>query len=281
MKAREIIAEADTVTFKNIKALLRDHPEAIFHMHDPSKDLILYAIRNAEFADDIIRRFKKTLGEDAFVLLLKDDPFYISEITNPSERLQLIAVEKSPSVIEYIKKPTTKVQMAVLDSDPKSLSRAKKIDPAVIKLAVERGFSKYLPHVVDLTDAKTQLDAVKHNLKAVQHIKDMKPAVLKWLFNKNKVDVLVDAISNASLETIDRSKAEIIKFMLRCMKNGRDMSYPYEYPNMKSFLVSGKYSLIKWLAAKGVKWPELEVIIRSLKAVRANVLGETNDRTQG
>lgn len=272
MRANDIINEADTVTVKNIKALLRDHPEAIFHLHDPSPALITYAAKNADYPEEILQKFKNKIGEDEWVFLIKEDPSMISEISNPSERLQLIAVREDPEAIGDIKKPTPRVQLAVLDSNPKSLRRVEKLDPTVIKLAIERGLSKYLPHVVDLTDAKTQLDAVKHNPKAVQYIKDTQPVVLKWLFNKNEVDVLVDAISNASLETIDGSKVEIIKFILRCIKNARDMDYPYDYPNMKSFLLSNKYSLIKWLIAKGVKWPELEVIANSLKALNAKAL---------
>jgi hypothetical protein len=145
----------------------------------------------------------------------------------------------------------------------------------LIKLAVESGHAKYLPHAIDITDAKTQLDAVKHDARAAYDIKNMKPAVLKWLFRTNKYDVMVGVISNVSVEIIDEAKTEIIKFILRCIKDP-GIGYPYSYPNMRSFLYANKQSLIKWLEAQGVKWPELEIIKKSLKVMKSRQLGETD-----
>lgn len=276
MNTKDLIPEADTITVRDIKALLRAHPEAIYHMHEPSPDLITYAAKNSVYPEDVLHKFRKKLGEDGWIYLVKENPSVISEIPNPSEKLQLLAVAGDPGVIKYIKKPTLKVQMAVLDSDPKSLIHLAKIDPAVIKLAVDRGLSKYLPHVIELTDAKTQLDAVKARPMSAYHIKNMKPMALKWLFNSDQVDVVVGVISNVPVETIEASKTEIIKFILRCIKNSSDIGHAYEYPHMKGFLYSSKQSLIKWLLARGIKWPELDVIAKSLKAMKPRELGENS-----
>ena len=276
MRAREIINEADTINVKNVKALLRDHPEAILHMHDPSDDLIIYAMKEMGDTEYFISKFKNP-SEKVLLAAIQIDPGVITSIRRPTENMWMIAIKDDPSVIGDMKKQTPAMQMMAYNADPSSLKFISKPTPELVKLAVENGHAKYLPHAIDITDTKTQLDAVKHDIRAVYHIKNMKPTVLKWLFKTNKYEIVVDAISNASVETIDESKTEIIRFILRCIKQPDNTGYSYEYPNMRSFLYSNKYSVIKRLEAKGIRWTELEVVKKSFKAMKTRDLGEAND----
>lgn len=274
MRARDIINEADKITVRNIKAFLRDHPEAITHMHNPPDDLVLYALRQGSAAD--ILDSMKDVSERVLLTILKDEPDLISYIRKPTEQMWLMAIKDDPSLIEEIPKQTPAIQMAAYQADPSVLTYIKKPSPELIKLAVEQGHSRYLAHAIELTDAKTQLDAIKANVKAANHIENMKPPALKWLLKKNKSEVIVGVISNIPVETIEACKDDVIKFILRCIKNPDDMGYPYEYPSMRSFLYAGKYSLIRWLEAKKISWPELGMIKSSLKAIKPRALGETD-----
>ncbi len=272
MRAKEITNE-DTINVKNVKALLRDHPDAIFHMHEPSDDLIIHAMKEMGDPEYFISKLRNP-SEKVLMAAIKLDPGVITSIRRPTENMWMIAIKDDPSVIGDIKKQTPAMQMMAYNVDPSSLKFISKPTPELIKLAVEQGHSKYLAHAIDITDAKTQLDAVKTNAKSAYHMKSMKPATLKWLFKNNKHDVVVGVISNVSNETIEESKTEIIRFILRCIKEGTEMGYPYEYPNMRSFLYTGKHSLIKWLEAKKINWPELEIIKKSLKSLKTRELGE-------
>lgn len=271
MKTNEIINEADTITVRNIKALLRDHPEAITHIHNPPDDLLIYALQQGDAAE--ILSTMKDPSEKVVLAVLRDDPDLISYIRKPTEKMWMIAIKQDPSVVGEIEKQTPAIQMAAYNIDPSVLRYIKNPTPELIRLAVEQGHSKYLAHAIEITDAKMQLDAIKHDLGAAYHIKNMKPLALKWLFNKNKSDFVIGVVSNVPVETIEASKTEIIKFILRCIKDDQ-MSYSYDYPNMRSFLYANKHSLIKWLEAKGIRWPELEVIKKSLKVMKPSQLGE-------
>ena len=104
----------------------------------------------------------------------------------------------------------------------------------------------------------------------------MKPMAFKWLLRNNETNVMVDVVSNIPIETIEQSKDELIKFMLRCIKTPDRMYTPYQYPNIRSFLYANKHSLIKWLEARGVRWPEIDIIKKSLKVMKARDLGENS-----
>lgn len=275
MRAKDIINEADKITVKNIKALLTDHPEAIFHLHNPTDDMLIYAMRELGDMEYFLEKIKNP-SEKVLMVALDIEPDVINYIRKPTDKMWMRAIKADPSVISSAKKQTPEMQMMAYRVDPESLRFIEKPTPELMKLAVAQGHTKYLAHAMEITDAKTQLDAVKANIKSAYHIENMKPMVLKWLLNKNQSDVIVGVISNIPIETIEACKTELIKFILRCIKNRDDMHHPYEYPNMRSFLYTGKHSLIRWLEAKKINWPELEMIKTSLKAMKPSQLGETD-----
>lgn len=55
----------------------------------------------------------KYLSDEVLMKLVKFDPRHIIGISNPSEEIQLIAIQRNPYLIRYIKKPTEKVKKIV------------------------------------------------------------------------------------------------------------------------------------------------------------------------
>lgn len=275
MKARDIINEADAVTVKNIKRLLTDHPEAIFHLHNPTDDMLIYAMHELGDMEYFLEKIRNP-SEKVLMAAVDIDPDVIQYIRKPTDKMWMAAIKSDPSVIQSAKKQTPAMQMLAYRVDPESLRFMEKPAPELMKLAVEQGHSKYLAHVMEITDAKTQLDAIKANPRTAYQIKNMKPMALKWLLNKNESTYIVGVISDIPVETIEACKTEMIRFILRCIKNREDMHCPYEYPNMRSFLYANKHSLIKWLEARKINWPELEMIKKSLKVMKPSQLGEAD-----
>lgn len=271
MRARDIISE-ETVQIKDLKAMIRAHPEVINHLHDPSEELVMYALKHYEYGDiaDLLRSIKNP-SPAILGAIIKNDPSAIEEIKNPSEELQLIAVKQDPHNIAYIKKPAAAVQLVAFKIDPSSLQNVKKIDPLVIKAVVEAGKSYLIPHAVQVSDPKEQIASLKANINNLNHFTEIGPQVLRYMLNTKRVSYFIDALLKSTPDAIEKAKVSVIKMILRQIKSP-DEDYPYQYPNRRKFLVD----VIDVLKARGCVWPELTVIRNSLKAMKPKALGEND-----
>lgn len=268
---QKIIGE-DTIQVRNIKALLRDHPEVIAHMHNPPEDLVLYAVKQGYIDPSDLLRAVKNPSQNVLKAMLKYDPTSIEDIKNPSEELQLIAVKQDPHCISYIKKPTVAVQMVAFNMDPDSLSNVSKIDPGVVKAAVDAGKAHLIPHAVKIDDPQQQLASLKVRMDNLNNFTEIGPQVLRSIINSKRSVYLMDALMKATPDALDKNKDRIIKLILNHIKIPDYEDYPYQYPNRRRFLID-VVDLIKVLKPE---WPEIDIIRKSLKAIKPKALGEND-----
>jgi TPR repeat protein len=95
---------------------------------------------------------------------------YIKYINNPSEKVQLWAVNQSASALAYIKNPTEKVQLEAVKKGGSSLSYVKKSSEKV-QLEAVRHSANALKYI-NKPSEKVQIEAVKRYASALAYIKN-------------------------------------------------------------------------------------------------------------
>ena len=83
---------------------------------------------------------------------VKKTPYTIEFIHNPSEKVQLAAVKRDCYSIRYIHNPTKKVQLEVIEKDPTMIQYINNPSKAVIKYLLDNYISDI--EIVQLLSAK-------------------------------------------------------------------------------------------------------------------------------
>ncbi len=109
-------------------------------------------------------------SEGELVQIVSNDPNVIGSIRNPSEKVQLAAVEKDFYSLEFIKNPTEKVQMSVITRNPTMIELIKNPTEKV-QLATIQSNSSLIRLMVNPTE-KVQLAAIENNIRRIQYIKN-------------------------------------------------------------------------------------------------------------
>lgn len=68
-----------------------------------------------------VMMYNALIDEEQAIKQVKFNPYTIKSVENPSERLQLIAVQRDPEAIRYITNPTEKAQLEAVQRHPKSI----------------------------------------------------------------------------------------------------------------------------------------------------------------
>lgn len=76
--------------------------------------------------------FGKPRTEEHYLEMVKENPFAVSIIPNPSEEIQMMVVNKRPDLIGEIRDPTVAVQKIALIADWQNLSGIKNIAPELL-----------------------------------------------------------------------------------------------------------------------------------------------------
>ena len=80
--------------------------------------------------------------EEKIIQKIKQDPFYIKHIKNPSEKVQLAAVRQYGSSISCIDNPSEKVQLAAINKYGSSIYFIKNPTEKAIQAAILNGAEK-------------------------------------------------------------------------------------------------------------------------------------------
>ena len=112
-------------TEEQIKYALSKKPEVIKYIENPSKELIIHVLFNFEYNNhvDFLHRIvgKHPSNELKQLAKVLSFPFAISKIENPSELVQLGAINKNVTYISYIKNPSKKVIRKAIDKEPTTI----------------------------------------------------------------------------------------------------------------------------------------------------------------
>lgn len=114
-------------TMKVTTDFIKENPNQIVNVINPSKDLLLTA-----FEQDItlIKHFEY-LDLDTQLYFINENVDNIKYINNPHETVQLMAINLDINLIKYIKNPTSTVQLLVLQKDRTLIKYIEKPDKQV------------------------------------------------------------------------------------------------------------------------------------------------------
>nr|DAS04608.1 MAG TPA: protein of unknown function (DUF4116) [Caudoviricetes sp.] len=134
------------------------------------------------------KKFKEYYGykvymsnEEEQLKRIKENPFTIRFIKNPSEEMQLWAVRKEELTIGYIDNPSEEIQLEAIEQNGLMI--------------------KY----IDNPSETVQLIAVRENIKAIEYIKNPTDAVLEYILHKdyNELQEVIKLIENDLKEEIE------------------------------------------------------------------------------
>ncbi len=108
--------------------------------------------------------------ESELIQLVLNNPNIIRSIRNPSEKIQLAAIEKDPYYIEDIKNPTEKVQIIAIERDPDNIEIIKNPSEKVQLVAVKNKGSSI--QFIKNPSEKVQLAAIMQKPSSIQYIKN-------------------------------------------------------------------------------------------------------------
>lgn len=114
-----------------------------------------------------LQEYKKYVtSEEEQIESVKEYPFFVKYLNNPSEKVQLEAVKESPFVIEDIENPSEKVQLVAVKQNP------------------------YIIRNIYNPSEKVQLEAIKQDVSTIKSIKNptdkIIQAVLKQIEKGNE-----------------------------------------------------------------------------------------------
>jgi len=119
---------------------------------------------------EAVPSFKLSEDESFLKSLVKDYPKNIKHIKNPSEAVQLEAVNQDSNTIEHIEKPSEAVQLAAVNKDGHAINHIKNPSEKVQLAAVEQN-GHAIKHIKNPSEA-AQLEAVTKNGKALESIEN-------------------------------------------------------------------------------------------------------------
>ncbi len=159
---------------------------------NPTPRMIDAALRSER--DAIISNIPVTLTYDQLKILIANNPMAIWHINDPSEELQLLAIQGKHSGrnIYYIKNPTDKVIHMAIDLDPYAIGGIKKQTAEIAKYALDKKLNVY-PYVHIRVPKRYQLAIVKRFKNSLGSIVHPCPTVIKYLFDKNRINTPEDA----------------------------------------------------------------------------------------
>lgn len=142
-----------------------------------------------------IKKKKIAITDKLALAIVKKDPDYIAEITNPSEDVQLVAVKKEPMVIQYIVNPSEKVQLAAVSNEPHAIQWINNPSEKVQLEAVSND-AGVMRHIQNPSE-EVQLEAVTKIPKTIRHILSpseevqtaavlREPATIRYIHNPSK-----------------------------------------------------------------------------------------------
>jgi hypothetical protein len=137
----------------NIKFYYAELPE--------EKQLEIVKDKNSDIVSQSYYRKRNGELQKEFELIISSDNFGVVYIKNPSEAVQLAAVQKNGKIIEHIQNPSEAVQLAAVQEDGFAISYIQNPSEEV-QLAAVQHYSLAIQYIKDPSEA-VQLAAAKNN----------------------------------------------------------------------------------------------------------------------
>jgi hypothetical protein len=114
---KDIGKQLDKLTLTQRYKILTIRPRLFKYIKNPTKREMTIGIVYCQS----IKHLSHLFNEEYKIQLLKQNPYYITDFSNPSVKLQLIATKKDPKIILDIQNPSIKIIKTVLKNNPKIL----------------------------------------------------------------------------------------------------------------------------------------------------------------
>jgi hypothetical protein len=106
--------------------------------------------------DELFKRFT----DDELIIIIKEYPYFLSKLSELSEKVQLAAVYEDSQAIEHIKVPTEKVQLKAVEKDGTNIYYIKNPTEKVQLIAVKD--SAYNISFINNPSEKIQIEAINN-----------------------------------------------------------------------------------------------------------------------
>ncbi len=133
---------------------------------------------------------------------ISEYPWDIKIIRNPSEKVQLAAIENLPVSVQHIKNPTEKVQLTAIENDPYSIRFIKNPTEKIQLAAIKKNPQK-IAHIENPTE-KVQLQSISKDPRIIRHIENPTEKVQLQSISKNPE--LIGYIKNPTPKVIQLAK---------------------------------------------------------------------------
>lgn len=194
------------------------HSAIVGNLKNFSRDELIKFIHHNSDSPKLRQLIKVTKDPEILEYIIDASGEYIKEIENPSEKLQLIAVEDSGLYLQYIKNPTRKVIIAALEDDGHALKYVKNPDIGM-QLAAVRTNGMALQYIKD-PDNRVANAAISERGDAIQFI--------EWPTVQQQKMAIHDGIHN--IKYIKNPDEEALAYMIK--ENSSAIDYiPEKYMN--------------------------------------------------
>lgn len=185
----------------SLKQHLNDWLFFISHSYKSYENLALESVQ--EYPENI--KDIDNPSERIQIAAIEKDASLIKHIQNPTERASLLAVEKDTSTIQYIKDPSEKVQMTAIDKDASAIRYISNPSESVKLKTVE--IRPDMIRYINNPSEKIQLTAVRANPLVIQHIKSASDEVQQVALNLNSE--VLKYIEKYQIEAVQKNPQHI------------------------------------------------------------------------
>ena len=257
---------------------VRNDPFNIRYVADPDEDIQLMAVRERLEAVDSIKNPCPAVQ----MMVIRAQPEYIGEIPNPTPEMQMEAIKRDGMVLKYIKNPTPAIQVAAIKSEGEAIQfiQNPSREMQITALSSDGNAIRYIPN----PDTELQTMAVKKTPRSIRYIKDPSLELQRFAFKQDSRSILyVNNPLPELLEIIARSNPLAIGSVKGRIPNNIRRMVADKLNQIKEPTIKDLLQKLKDVASdeggywrhieqdiktmkRFVKWPELDVIERSLNA---------------
>lgn len=151
---------------EQLKNRIRNHPNELKDLVNPSEEVMIYAV---EMAWNNLKYFPQA-GSEVRKKALESKGWAIQFMANPTKAEQLLAVSRDADAIQYIKEPDCEVQLAAVTSSWRAIRYIQEPCLEASRLAVRQD-EQAIAYLSNLGPEELPL-FIKDNLKVLKYVYD-------------------------------------------------------------------------------------------------------------
>lgn len=192
----KLIKRIDNLTKEQELVAVKNNPKTIEHINLPGEETIITALKKDPSVVKYVKNATKKTTMLAKILdannhgstdekerkklaLVKEHPFAIRHIRNPSVKLKFEAVRQSLFALKYIENPPEDLQLAAIEKNPHALEYIKNPTEKAQEAAIEQ--DPFLIKTIKRPSRAVQLAAVQKYPKSIKMIQRPYPEVVKYV----------------------------------------------------------------------------------------------------